>query len=107
VPRPSQTSCYRHHHVQLDYRHRVRLQSHDRIGVRGVAGVEPETWADLVRKLAAKHGVQGLSDKEIDFILWERTAWQFADRDYVCDQLAKLFARAKQGHHWRDEDPYQ
>src|SRR3982751_1104311 len=52
------------------------------------------TWADYTRVLALANGVdRELSDDEIDFLLWERTAWPVADFEYVRDQLIGEFLK--------------
>lgn len=51
------------------------------------------TWGEYVINLAAAHGIEGLTEAEIDHMLWEETAWPMADVDYIRDQLIELFAR--------------
>jgi hypothetical protein len=50
------------------------------------------TWGEYVANIAETHDVHGLSESNIDEILWEHTAWPMADADYVQRQLHKLFA---------------
>jgi hypothetical protein len=51
-----------------------------------------ETWLGLVRHVADNHQVSDLTDREIDHILWEYTAYPFADADYIERQLHELFS---------------
>lgn len=46
------------------------------------------TWGDWVRLLAAERGVHGLSDRAVDQLLLEFTAWPISlDPDYIRPQL--------------------
>jgi hypothetical protein len=50
------------------------------------------TWFDLVHLVAWVNG-QGrhISNEEADFILWEYTAFPFADATYIARQLETYF----------------
>lgn len=50
------------------------------------------SWFELVTEMAADAGVHGLTSEDIDWLLWEHTAWPIAGYDYVCRQLVELFA---------------
>jgi hypothetical protein len=54
------------------------------------------TWAEWVRLTAAENGVHGLTDDEIEYVLWERTAWPVAGIGYVRAQLVELFAALRE-----------
>ena len=60
------------------------------------AGAEPTgegaTWRAWVRWAAADAGVGLLSDEEIDFLLWERTAWPCAPAEHVKGQVRETLA---------------
>jgi hypothetical protein len=45
------------------------------------------TWADWVRLVASEHGVYGLSDDDVEYLLWERTAWPICDVPYLRRQV--------------------
>lgn len=50
------------------------------------------TWADLVRLTATTAGyLSHLDDVEVDFILWEHTAFPIADAPYILRQLEAFF----------------
>jgi hypothetical protein len=49
-----------------------------------------------VRLTAAENGVHGLTDDEIEYVLWERTAWPVAGIGYVRAQLVELFAALRE-----------
>lgn len=55
------------------------------------------TWGQWVENIAAANGVNGLTEFDIDEILWEHTAWPMAGADYVRTQLIELFA------HWKEK----
>jgi hypothetical protein len=59
------------------------------------------TWADWVRLVAAEHGVHGLTDDDVDFLLWERTAWPTCTetgvlRAQLVDALAEHLDRERE-----------
>jgi hypothetical protein len=41
------------------------------------------TWADWVRLVATEVNVYGLTDEEIDWLLWERTPWPLGDHRHI------------------------
>lgn len=49
------------------------------------------TWRDLARLIAGRHGQPGLSDEEIDWLLWEHTAFPLVSPARVCVQLHRYF----------------
>jgi hypothetical protein len=53
------------------------------------------TWGEMVTNLAIAHGIHDLTEKDIDWLLWECTAWPIADVDYVRRQLEELFTNWK------------
>lgn len=54
------------------------------------------TWADWVRLIASDLGVHGLTDDEVEWALWERTAWPFASIGHVRAQLVELFTAIRE-----------
>lgn len=54
---------------------------------------ESKTWAELVRAVAADHGITDLPDVAVEFLLQEHTAWPWTPADYVERQLEKLFTK--------------
>lgn len=49
------------------------------------------TWFDLVRIIAFAHGITDLSETDMDWILWEYTAFPLADAAYIAGQLDNVF----------------
>ena len=49
------------------------------------------TWADMVHRVADEYGVGPLDEGDIDFVLWEKTEFPFADAEYVERQVRKFF----------------
>lgn len=54
------------------------------------------TWGDLARSIAAVYRLAP-TDEEINFALWERTAWPIAGVEYVSGQLHEWFASVAEG----------
>jgi hypothetical protein len=54
------------------------------------------TWGQYVENLAAANGIDGLTEFDIDEILWEHTAWPMAEVDYVRGQILELFTTWKE-----------
>lgn len=50
----------------------------------------PETWGDVVRKY-----FPDATDKECDFLLWEKTCFPMGDREEIEEQLCQLAAERK------------
>lgn len=48
------------------------------------------TYLDLAREVAQKHGAIH-TDDELDYILWEHTAFPFCNVDRLREHLAKFF----------------
>lgn len=44
------------------------------------------TWGDLIRKYKPE-----ATDEEVEFILWERTAFPMAPTEYVIKQIEEFF----------------
>lgn len=53
------------------------------------------TWGQWVENIAAANNVHGLTEFDIDELLWEHTAFPMGDVDYVRRQLIELFANWK------------
>lgn len=51
------------------------------------------TWQDWTRLTASDVGVHGLTDEQVDWLLWERTAFPFAPVTYIRDQLIDQLTR--------------
>lgn len=49
------------------------------------------TWHDMVRLVATAHHRHNLTDEQIEWLLWERTAFPFADPAYVLRQIDGFF----------------
>lgn len=55
------------------------------------------SWRDLVRLAAARHGRADLSEEEVDWILWEHTAFPFCTPARICVQLHRFFTAQEGG----------
>lgn len=63
----------------------------------GAALPSEVTWSEYVRILAEVNGLQRyLSDADIEFLLWECTAWPVAGFRCVRDQLIQEFRRIEE-----------
>lgn len=57
------------------------------------------TWCDLVRRVARQAGVtEELDEKEIDWILWERTPFPMGGYELTLAALVKFFADYNGSH---------
>lgn len=52
-----------------------------------------ETWGDMVRRVAADYGRQP-DDDEVEFVLWEHTAFPFDTPDRVERQVREFYEKA-------------
>lgn len=63
----------------------------------GLSAMVTDTWSDFVRTIAEANGYDcHLLDDEIEWLLWERTAYPVAGYLYVRDQLIQEFQRMKE-----------
>lgn len=53
-----------------------------------------ETWGDMVRRVAAEYDLPEPGEGEIHFILWEWTAFPFAEPDHVEEQVREYMEPA-------------
>jgi hypothetical protein len=62
-------------------------------GHRAFTGERPDrTWADLVVEVWQQWGFHGpLADFEVDYVLWEETAFPLADSETVRRQASEFF----------------
>lgn len=49
------------------------------------------TWQALVYNAGAQYGVRNLTDRDVDFILWERTAFPVCGLDHTVKQIHEFF----------------
>lgn len=52
---------------------------------------------DMVRRIAGPYKIGGLTDAQVDIILWERTAWPVSGLDHTQKQLHDYFRTTKEG----------
>lgn len=56
------------------------------------------TWADWVRLVAAEVGVHDLTDEQVNWLLWEQTAWPFScEVRYLRPQLVLALIAYRDG----------
>ena len=51
-----------------------------------------QTWADVIREIAAEHGCERPSDDDCNFILLEMTAFPCAGEEHTRGQIHDFFA---------------
>lgn len=49
-----------------------------------------KTWSEMVRRIAAVYDAPELTDDEVEFILWERTAFPFDTPDRIEQQVREF-----------------
>jgi hypothetical protein len=49
------------------------------------------TYLDAAWRIACEFGLEGIEDPELDYILWEHTAFPVAPWTHVADQLRQVF----------------
>lgn len=53
------------------------------------------TYRDLVRIIAARHGITNLSAESVEHILWEHTAFPMASPMRIADQVDEFFREGR------------